>query len=72
MIAVLAGNRREFDEFLTPWVSGAQRRKFTYVGRATDAMGCAFTDIIKIGNWRRNLNLYELESICNHRLKGAQ
>lgn len=69
MIAVLAGSRREFDQFIRPWVKYADRNKFVYVGDVGDIMQRKFTNIIHIGTWYNKPDIYELERLCKLRLK---
>ena len=54
MIAVLAGSKREFDDFIKPWVSLQDSRKFKYVSRINDVRGVNFSEVIRIGTYFEN------------------
>lgn len=54
MIAVLAGNKREFDDFIKPWVSHQDGKKFKYVRRIEDVRGVNFSEVVRIGTYFEN------------------
>lgn len=50
-IAVLAGTRRQFDEYI--------RERFIYIDSVRDIHGIEVEEIIKIGNWYEKKDSYE-------------
>ena len=73
MIAVLAGNKRQFDNWLKPWVSSEDDYyKFYYVGCEEDARARNFTEIIRIGTWKDKDNYYSLESMILDRIRATK
>jgi hypothetical protein len=51
MIAVIAGNKREFDDFVRPWLVSQDIKKFKYVSRINDVRGVNFSEVIRIGTY---------------------
>ena len=51
MIAVIAGNKREFDDFVKPWLDSRDMKKFKYVSRIEDVRGVNFSEVVRIGTY---------------------
>ena len=69
MIAVLAGSKKQFDNFIKPWVTYRDECKFRYVSRMSDVRGVEFTDYIRIGTFYTNPIDYKLVEEIERRIK---
>jgi len=69
-IAVLAGNKREFDNFMRQPAMGdtTEDCEYIYIDRVEKAMGYRFDDYKRIGNYYTNPQHYELEEIIKAHL----
>tara|TARA_R110002126_G_scaffold101189_2_gene233177 strand:+ start:83 stop:292 length:210 start_codon:yes stop_codon:yes gene_type:complete len=69
MIAVIAGNKREFDDFTKPWVAFGDKNKFRFVSRIDDVRGVNFSEVVRIGTHDKLSNSSELYSAAISRIK---
>ena len=66
MIAVFAGNMKQFDDFKNRLFYGEE--KLRYIASRRDIIGCTFTSIILHGTYYDNDDFDELFSICKGRV----
>ena len=69
MIAVISGNKQEFDGFINPWLDPDDASKFRYVGRIEDVMGVNFTEVVRIGTHFENRDAEYLYNAALTRIK---
>jgi hypothetical protein len=69
MIAVLAGSKKQYDDFLRPWLDYKDKDKFRYVPRVIGAIGVNFTDYIRIGTFYTNPEYLEIIEAIERRIE---
>lgn len=66
-IAVLAGTRREFDDFVRE--RGLSERQAVYIGEPHHAHGAHFRAVEHVGSWRLNSDSDKLERLVMSRVR---
>jgi len=62
MIAVFAGDKKQFDDFKNNRYTG--KEKLCYIGSERDCRGIQFSDVICIGTWYKNKEFDSLYDYC--------
>ena len=66
-IVVIAGNKREFDNFIRPWMTPNEAKQFRYAGSYRDVVGIKISNVVKIGTWQDKRDAHEILDLCNYR-----
>ena len=69
MIAVISGNKREFQYFTRHWVDPDDISKFKYIGRIDDVRGVNFTEVVRVGTHFKNRDAEEIYNAALARIK---
>ena len=70
MIAVLARDKREFDEWINPFVKRGDHRKFVYIASIDSVQGIRFVESICLNGWADKKDAYRLALAVDTRIMG--
>jgi hypothetical protein len=70
-IIVLAGNFREYNDFLEKsiWKDTKYNYEYVYAGKEEDIAGITADEVIKIGTWYTVKDIYRLEQFAMSRIR---
>jgi len=72
MIAVIAGSRRQFDDFMRHWVHQPDQKKFKCVTKIDDVRGWRPIEVIRIGTYYKLRDLWDMEQYLEYRMLGKE
>ena len=69
MIAVIARDRHQFDQWIMPWVSVEEHKKFRCISDVESCRGSYYTEYISIGDFYMIRNYDEILAAVKRRIQ---